>query len=182
MTENIIIKKDVYYCNICNKNYKTYKTLWEHNKKFHTINVKNVNDNVKKYEENVKTNVKNVKKSLICNYCNKLFNTRAAKSIHKKTCYKNNTNPINSALEIIKEENKKLDTENKNKELELLVAKEKKEILKHEENILKLKLKLEKSEMIDNVTLRQLNKKLMERNNLIKKSMVHFLPTKSAST
>ena len=30
------IKKDEFYCKDCNKVYKTYKTLWEHNKKFHT--------------------------------------------------------------------------------------------------------------------------------------------------
>ena len=24
-----------YKCNICNKYFKTYKTIWEHNKKFH---------------------------------------------------------------------------------------------------------------------------------------------------
>lgn len=29
------IQKDEYYCIQCNKKYKTYKTLWEHNKKFH---------------------------------------------------------------------------------------------------------------------------------------------------
>ena len=32
-------KKDVYRCDHCNKNYKTYKTLWEHNKKFHKNNI-----------------------------------------------------------------------------------------------------------------------------------------------
>jgi hypothetical protein len=51
MTENIIIKKDVYYCNICNKNYKTYKTLWEHNKKFHKdpVNTNEIKVNIKVY-------------------------------------------------------------------------------------------------------------------------------------
>jgi hypothetical protein len=56
--------------------------------------------------------------------------------------------------------------ETKQKEIDLLLKKQ-------EEKILKLKLKLEKSEMIDNVTLKQLNKKLLERHNLIKKSMIN---------
>jgi hypothetical protein len=35
MTEKYDNKKDDYYCKTCVKKYKTYKTLWEHNKKFH---------------------------------------------------------------------------------------------------------------------------------------------------
>ncbi len=44
------IKKDDYYCKVCNKKYKTYKTLWEHNKKFH-------NDNVQKMFKKCSKNV-----------------------------------------------------------------------------------------------------------------------------
>jgi len=43
-------------------------------------------------------------------------------------------------------------------------------IKKEEATILKLKLKLQNSDKIDNITLRKLNKKLIERNNLIKNS------------
>ena len=39
MNDKQNIKKDVYYCNVCDKKYKTYKTLWEHNKKFHNNNI-----------------------------------------------------------------------------------------------------------------------------------------------
>ena len=35
------IIKDEFYCTQCNKIYKTYKTLWEHNKKFHSNSVHN---------------------------------------------------------------------------------------------------------------------------------------------
>jgi hypothetical protein len=109
-------------------------------------------------------NVNNVKenvKSLTCDLCNKQFNTRAAKSIHKKKC-----NVIASELDKIKEETTKIYAENKQKELELLIKKE-------EAAILRLKLKLEKSDKIDNVTVRQLNKRLIQRNNLIKNSTVN---------
>jgi hypothetical protein len=27
--------KSLYYCDQCDRNYKTYQTLWKHNKKFH---------------------------------------------------------------------------------------------------------------------------------------------------
>ena len=79
-------------------------------------------------------------------------------------------------------EKNKLKEESKLKELELELeikkqeeknTKEKNLLLQQEKDILKLKLKLEKSEMIDNVTLKQLNKKLLERHNLIKKSMIN---------
>jgi len=93
MNKNNDIKKDDYYCKDCDKKYKTYKTLWEHNKKFHNEDVKNVKVYVKQNVKNVKDNVKkdnelitNLNKALICNFCNKIFNTRAAKSIHKKKC------------------------------------------------------------------------------------------------
>ena len=29
-----------YKCNVCNKFYKTYQTLWKHNKQFHVFNGK----------------------------------------------------------------------------------------------------------------------------------------------
>jgi hypothetical protein len=69
-----------YKCELCNKEYKSYQSLWNHNKKFHEKNVKNVINNVK--------NVNNTLKSLTCEICNKVFNNRPAKSIHKKTCNK----------------------------------------------------------------------------------------------
>jgi hypothetical protein len=84
-----------YKCILCDKLYSSYQSLWIHNKKFHTytnINVKNNVKNVKNNVKNVKNNVKNVKenvqivKSLTCEFCNKIFNNRPAKSIHKKKC------------------------------------------------------------------------------------------------
>jgi len=147
-----------YSCKICNKYYKSYQTLWKHNKTFHINNVKKVKENVKKVKENV-NNVEetikeannNIIKSLTCELCNKQFNSRPAKSIHKKKC-------TSIIIEIDKE---------------LQLAKENNIRLKTEAKILQLKIKLQKSEKIDNITLRQLNKKLMQRNNLIKNSPIN---------
>ena len=47
------------------------------------------------------------------------------------------------------------------------------QILKEEKEILKLKFKLEKSQTIDNITVNKLNRKLRERNNLIKNSTIN---------
>jgi len=89
-----------YRCKLCNKDYSSYKSLWNHTKKFHNNDVKNVKENVKNVKEN---------KSLTCEYCKKVFNNRPAKSIHKKTCELINNDKINNdkinQLEEIKNNN-----------------------------------------------------------------------------
>jgi hypothetical protein len=115
-----------FYCKCCDKQYKTYKILWEHNKKFHSKNSKNVK--TVKNNVNVINEIKEKNsKSLVCELCNKIFNTRAAKCIHKKKCKLNN---------IKSNEIDKLKEETKQKEMEL-------EIKKQEEKILELKMKLD---------------------------------------
>jgi hypothetical protein len=84
-------------------------------------------------------------------YCNKIFNFRNNKWKHEKIC-KQKDNIKKEDIEKIK--------------LELLIKKE-------EAKILKLKIKLQNSTKVDNVTLKKLNKKLMERNNLIKNSTIN---------
>lgn len=51
-------------CNICNKNYSSYKNLWRHNKKFHS-------------EEELKVK---------CKYCFKVYKHSQSKTRHEKTC------------------------------------------------------------------------------------------------
>ena len=146
-----------YKCKFCNKFYKSYQTLWKHNKKFHiinnVINVNNVN-NCLEIDNKCKENVK----SLTCEFCNKLFNTRGAKSLHKKKC-KVEYNNINKQKEL------ELEIEKIKVENELIL-----QIKKEETKILQLKLKLEKSNKVDNITLKKLNKMLIERNTRIKNS------------
>ena len=102
------IKVD-FACKICNKNYTSYKSWWNHNNKFHISKLKNVELNV----ENVELNVENVElnlkknKSLTCELCNKIFNLRSTKSHHKKTC-KIINNKINT-FEQLEEKNKELE-------------------------------------------------------------------------
>ena len=55
-----------YSCMICNKNYKTYHTLWIHNKKFHDKKPK-----IKEYK---------------CTQCNKIFDNKQNKYYHQKKC------------------------------------------------------------------------------------------------
>ena len=80
-------------CNICNKNYSSYKSLWNHNKKFHMseVNKKStlrstiVNTNTPENEEI--NNINNKKHA--CKYCEKEFNTKQSKSRHEKNYCKN---------------------------------------------------------------------------------------------
>ena len=85
-------KKDhEYRCNVCNKDYSTYNTLWVHNKKFHNNNVNSVNNLVNNIVNTVNTTsiISNSNKKYVCDFCNKNFTTRQAKSLHKnKFCKK----------------------------------------------------------------------------------------------
>ena len=56
-----------YKCNICNKYYNSYQSLWNHNKKFHT-----------KIEKNYK-----------CTYCSNTYKHQSNKLRHEKTCILN---------------------------------------------------------------------------------------------
>ena len=61
------INKKTKSCTICNKNYKNYNSLWNHNKKFH----KKPDIVIRKYQ---------------CNYCERKFNDSSNKCKHQKSC------------------------------------------------------------------------------------------------
>jgi hypothetical protein len=146
-----------YKCIICNKKYKTYQTLWKHNKKFHLTTVIDSNINVIENSKNVIEN-----NNYSCKYCNKEFKLRQYRWSHEK----NVCQPKHNKVQQEKEENDK-------KRLELEIIKENNIRLKEEARILNLKLKLQKSEKVDNITLKKLNKLLLERHNRIKNSTVN---------
>jgi hypothetical protein len=151
-----------YKCNICNKNYNSYQSLWNHNKKFHNNNFKNnnlltTNNNLLTTNNNLLTT--NEIKTYNCKYCNKIYNLQQSRWKHEQKCKSINDNNKDKDIELEK--------------IKLQVVKEEKKILKEEKEILKLKLKLEKSNKIDNITLKKLNRKLLERHNLIKNSTVN---------
>ena len=133
VNDNNLIK-----CDICNKIYSSKSSLCNHNKKFHsnntTNNVKFVN-NCLIIDVKCKENVK----SLTCELCNKIFNTRAAKSLHKKKCTVEYSNI-----------NKQIEDTNK-KKIELEIIKENNIRLKEESKILQLKLKLDRSNEINHI-------------------------------
>jgi hypothetical protein len=95
-----------YNCNICNKDYLSYQSLWNHNQKKHNINHHEIDK---------------------CKYCDKIFNRKDNLVRHNKICkIKKEHDDINSKLDEIKLEElklKQLDAKNKNLELQIKLAK-----------------------------------------------------------
>jgi len=130
-------KKVIFRCDKCNKFYKTYKTLWEHNKKFHSSNNKPIDKpNISHYKSNDEIENNTYK----CRHCNNLYKHFQSRWKHEKVC-----------------KDKDKITELTNIKLLELQLKTK------EEEILKLKLKLQKSKNVNVSTVNQLNKLLLER-------------------
>ena len=79
-----------YRCNECSKNYSSYKSLWNHNKKFHntydhkTTSIQPTNDHKTTILQPLVNN-KTID-NLSCKYCSKHFNHYNNKWRHEKTC------------------------------------------------------------------------------------------------
>ena len=93
-------------CKICEKNYKSYQSLWNHNKKFHSEN----GENPKIVDET----------TLIykCKNCNKKFDKKQKKYYHMKKCksidISNNTVLCNIPITTINNDNKTITTNSNN--------------------------------------------------------------------
>jgi hypothetical protein len=101
---------DKHTCNICNKMYSSYKSLWNHKKSFHDTICNNVIPN------NLNNNIMiNNTKEYKCTHCNKIFKMRQYRWKHEKTCKikKENDNKIQKLEETIN----KLKKENDNNKL-----------------------------------------------------------------
>jgi len=89
---DIPLNNDRYYCcDICNKEYSSYKSLWNHNKKFHYNNVLKSSDNGQKCSENVLKSSDNIKK-YYCRKCNKNFFNVKTRWSHEQKCKENKIN------------------------------------------------------------------------------------------
>ena len=76
-------------CNICNKIYSSYQSLWIHNKKYHVNNITKNNSNI--VDNNPKINIINDKS--ICKYCNKKFSCPQNRWKHEnKVCKEKSMN------------------------------------------------------------------------------------------
>jgi hypothetical protein len=131
---------DDHRCNVCNKIYSSYQSLWKHNKIYHKNITKKVTDVTEKLV-NVTENGINIKK-YICNICSKEFNHRQNKYEHEKICKNNKSKEINELTQLVDKQN---------------------ELIKNEIELAKLKLKIQSSKKLDTKTFKSLNKALKER-------------------
>jgi len=132
-----------YFCKICNKKYVSYKSLWNHNSKFHKVDVvskNNQSNHIGHQNSNHLSSVDNYN-VLACKKCNKQFTFKQNRWRHEKTCIK----------EII--ENKTEIEEIKKENAEIKAEME------------KLKDLLQKSMKIHPKTLQKINKNLTNNNN-----------------
>jgi hypothetical protein len=162
--------EDDHKCNICNKTYSSYKTLWTHNKNKHKIN--NLN-NLNNSENNLIKSEKNIN----CRYCNKEYYNIKSRWSHEKKCQiifneKEQEKQINeikiaeiNSNKEIKLAQIKLAEINSNKEKEIKLAEINKEI-----ELKKLEIKKEnsiiKQKTNRNPTIKNINKLLQNRINM----------------
>ena len=114
---------DDHKCNICNKLYSSYKTLWTHNKNIHKLKVSICNPVVIPSNQNVNY----LEKSYKCKYCDNNYSNRQNKWKHEQKCKiifdekEKQNNEIKLAEIKIAEINKeiKLAEINSNKEIKL---------------------------------------------------------------
>ena len=81
---------DEYICKNCNKSYASYKSLWNHNKKFHPLDT--TKNNIIQPLDTTKNNI--IQPKNVCKYCTKFFTYSQSKYRHEKICKKNNTDKI----------------------------------------------------------------------------------------
>ena len=82
-------KNGTYQCISCKKFYKSYKSLWNHNRKFHNNDVVECGSNVavgkNTNEVEIKKNELEIKK-FYCKFCEKIFNHNSNRCKHQKIC------------------------------------------------------------------------------------------------
>ena len=121
-------------CELCNKKYSSYHSLWLHNKKYHVNN--------KKFTYNNNIN------GVICEYCNRNFSNKYSIKKHIKICDIKKYNELNNNElnnnELIYNENENLKLKIQLTEIEKNKIEAEQNKIKEENINLKLKLQLEK--------------------------------------
>ena len=91
-----------FICNICVKNYKSYQSLWNHNKKFHTQistisdKISTISDKISTISDKISTNLNEIDEPIPyklkktekseCNYCKKNLSCYKSLKRHEKIC------------------------------------------------------------------------------------------------
>jgi len=86
-----------YTCEICNKKYSSYQSLWIHNKKYHITKSKHENKPESKHSGKHNETVE-----YKCNNCNKIYKHKQSKWRHEKKCNEKNIIIDNKLLQLEK--------------------------------------------------------------------------------
>lgn len=103
-----------FICEFCNKNYKSYQSLWNHKHKFHEPNINqpiHINVDISTDDINKNVDINFIKKTSIntCKYCNKELSSYKSVFRHEKKCKNSNLAiKIQKMNEEFKKENEKL--------------------------------------------------------------------------
>ena len=102
------------YCKICDKKYSSYKSLWNHTKKFHDNNKSKSNPkvihNTSKSNPKVTLDTPNVN-NFSCKYCDKTYKYKQGKYKHEQLCI-NKCNIMEDDNKIIKLEKENIEIKN----------------------------------------------------------------------
>ena len=162
---------DCHKCDVCNKLYSSYKSLWKHNKNIHK------SEEIKKCQ-NVVVNSHNIDiDTLKCKFCTKNFQNRSNRYRHEQKCKiifeeKEKQNNEIKLAEINSNEKIKLAEINKEKEVELAEINEKIKLAEINKEIELKKLEIRKENSIikqktnKNSTIKNINKLLQNRINM----------------
>ena len=91
-------------CKICNKEFKSYQSIWNHNHRIHTNEIIHIDKNDEK------------NRNFDCEYCNKKFTSKQGMEIHiEKTCklVETKTHKLEKQIELLQKEIKEIKSSNK---------------------------------------------------------------------
>ncbi len=115
-------KEDEHKCNICNKIFSSYKTLWTHNKNIHKNNINQNKSIISQNKPFISQNkpIINNNCEYTCKYCNKIYSHIQSRWKHEQKCkviFEEKEKQINEIK--IAEINKEIKLAEINKEIEL---------------------------------------------------------------
>lgn len=100
-----------FYCELCERYYKSYQSLWNHNKKFHDNTQKILQNELKNsiYEHQTSINeLQNIDSRLKCKFCNNIYKHSQSKNRHEKKCKIIYEKSLENKYKNLKNENKQL--------------------------------------------------------------------------
>ena len=104
-----------FYCNICDKYYKSINSFCNHKRKFHNNDNHNIikynhlhNHNIIKYNHSTLSKKETDAKKFYCKFCNKEFTHYQNRWRHQKNCKEDNSNLLKSENDNLKKELKEM--------------------------------------------------------------------------